>query len=56
MGEIADGILEGDFCQYCCDYIGEGNGFPVTCEACRQDGIEEHLDEKTETTTRPKQK
>lgn len=37
MGEIADSILDGDFCQVCGEYLGEGDGFPVTCPACLSD-------------------
>ena len=35
MGEIADAILDGEFCQVCGEYLGEGDGFPVTCEGCK---------------------
>lgn len=31
MGEIADSIINGDFCQYCGEYMGEGDGFPRSC-------------------------
>lgn len=34
-GEMADDIINGVFCQVCGDYMGEGNGFPVTCGGCR---------------------
>lgn len=35
MGEIADAILDGDFCQICGEYIDdEGCGFPRTCDGC----------------------
>lgn len=39
MGDMADGILEGIFCQVCGVYMGEdaGDGFPVTCEACMEE-------------------
>jgi len=30
MGEIADGILNGDFDMYTGEYIGRGGGFPRT--------------------------
>lgn len=40
MGEIADGMLNGDFCQYCGEYLGEGDGYPRTCHACKEDGID----------------
>lgn len=34
MGDIADLMLSGDLCQVCGGYIGGGDGYPVTCEAC----------------------
>lgn len=38
MGEIADAILEGDFCQICGVVMDEpGDGYPVTCEGCKED-------------------
>jgi hypothetical protein len=37
MGEIAEGIINGDFCQYCGEYLGEGDGFPRTCPGCADD-------------------
>lgn len=30
MGDIAEGILNGDFCQETGEYLGEGMGFPRT--------------------------
>jgi hypothetical protein len=37
MGEYADYILNGDDCQYCGEYLGEGDGFPRTCKSCRDE-------------------
>lgn len=37
MGEIAEGIVNGDYCQECGSYIGEGEGYPRTCDSCRPD-------------------
>jgi hypothetical protein len=38
MGEIAEGIIEGVFCEACCGYIGEAVGFPRFCsKACERD-------------------
>jgi len=37
MGEFADAILDGDFCQICgmyMDSLDNGEGFPQTCPAC----------------------
>lgn len=35
MGEIADDLLSGDFCQECGVFIGDGDGFPRTCDGCK---------------------
>lgn len=32
MGDIADGILNGDFDEITGEYLGEGDGFPRTME------------------------
>ncbi len=41
MGEIADSILEGNFCQYCGEYISEeGSGFPQSCPACEEENAD----------------
>lgn len=37
MGEMADAILNGDFCQQCGEYCGEGEGYAVTCEDCQKE-------------------
>lgn len=34
MGEMADYMLNGDDCQECGEYIGEGDGYPRSCAAC----------------------
>ena len=34
MGEIAEGMVDGSFCQGCGEYLGEGDGFPQTCSGC----------------------
>lgn len=34
MGEYADYILNGDDCQGCGEYIGEGDGYPRFCAGC----------------------
>lgn len=35
MGEWADSILDGVFCEGCGEYMGEGDGYPVRCFACQ---------------------
>lgn len=37
MGEIAEMILEGVFCQKCGVAIGDGVGFPRDCADCRRE-------------------
>ncbi len=34
MGDAADAILDGDFCQECGEYMAGGDGYPRTCETC----------------------
>ena len=34
MGEIADMILEGQMCQECGEFLGEGDGYPTYCSSC----------------------
>lgn len=37
MGEIAEGMLDGTFCQQCGEVMNEGGGpgYPQTCRGCR---------------------
>ena len=44
MGDIADSILEGEMCQVCGEYIGEGDGYPVTCDGCQ--AVEDTVNKK----------
>lgn len=37
MGEMAEAILEGIFCQWCGEYLDEGDGFPQVCAACKSE-------------------
>ncbi len=37
MGEMADAILDGDFCQECGVWMGEGDGFARTCRDCKDE-------------------
>jgi hypothetical protein len=41
MGDIADDILDGIFCQECGEYIGEAVGYPRTCIGCGGTGDED---------------
>ena len=38
MGEIAEGMIDGTFCECCGEYIGEGDGYPRYCsDQCAKD-------------------
>lgn len=41
MGEMADYMLNGDDCQFCGEYLGEGDGFPRSCVSCGDEEEEE---------------
>lgn len=34
MGEMAEYVLNGDDCEGCGEYLGDGPGFPRRCSAC----------------------
>ena len=34
MGEISEMMIDGTVCQICGEYMGEGEGYPVTCAGC----------------------
>lgn len=38
MGEVAESLIDGTCCQGCGVFIGEGEGFPRTCDSCNDDG------------------
>ena len=38
MGEISEMMLDGTLCQFCGEYMGEGEGYPGTCWGCSNDG------------------
>lgn len=40
MGEIADATINGDFCEGCGEWLGEGDGFPRLCAGCGGDDFE----------------
>lgn len=35
MGDVAEAILNGDDCEVCGEYLGEGDGYPRRCKACK---------------------
>lgn len=34
MGDVAESMLDGSFCQQCGEWIGEPGGYPKSCPAC----------------------
>lgn len=38
MGEIAESLIDGTCCEGCGVFIGEGDGFPRTCDVCSRHG------------------
>lgn len=46
MGEWADSILEGMFCEGCGEYMGEGDGYPRKCAACQMEDDKEEIPPK----------
>ncbi len=42
MGEIADMMLNGDMCEGCGEYLGDGDGFTVRCAGCQEDYDDAH--------------
>jgi len=53
VGEIADSIIEGAFCQVCGEYMGEGDGYPRTCAGCAED---DDMSDLVKVETSPKVK
>lgn len=43
MGEIADAVLDGDMCERCGCWIGEGDGYPRLCSGCEGADKDDHL-------------
>lgn len=35
MGEIADAMINGEFCMGCGEYLGEETGYPGYCSGCK---------------------
>jgi hypothetical protein len=35
MGEIADMMVDGDMCQSCGEYLGDGDGYARFCAGCK---------------------
>jgi hypothetical protein len=37
MGDVADDILDGDMCELCGEWLGDGDSYPRKCESCEKD-------------------
>ncbi len=42
MGEIADMMLDGTLCACCGCELGQDTGYPIYCDGCKPDFIDEH--------------
>lgn len=34
MGQAADDLINGDACETCGEWLGDGPGYPRLCDAC----------------------
>lgn len=34
MGEVAEMVINGDMCERCGDFLGDGRGFTMLCDSC----------------------
>lgn len=41
MGDAADDIINGDCCEECGEWIGNGEGYPQKCRGCKSGENEE---------------
>lgn len=48
MGQYADYVINGDDCQYCGEYLGEGDGYARACRSCADDEIKEDRKQRAE--------
>lgn len=37
MGDVADDLLDGIFCEQCGEYIGDAVGYPRLCSGCSRE-------------------
>jgi hypothetical protein len=54
MGEMAEYMLNGDDCQSCGEYLGEGDGFPRNCAACDDGEDDDYAKALAQTKKKPK--
>lgn len=46
MGEYAEMSLDGEFCEGCGEYIGDGNGYPQRCAGCHHEITKAELEKE----------
>ena len=46
MGEIADDMIDGFMCSWCGVYFENDHGYPVACDSCWEDALEDIKDGK----------
>ena len=44
MGDMADDIIDGIFCEQCGGYLGNAVGYPRICSSCSGDDEDEERD------------
>lgn len=37
MGEAAEDLLNGDVCESCGEWLGNGQGYPQQCKPCKKE-------------------
>lgn len=42
MGEVAEMMLDGTMCCSCGEFLGGDEGYPVECEDCKCEGVQEN--------------
>lgn len=59
MGEIAEMMLDGTMCQQCGEWLNDGDdgddgeGFPVSCESCKESDYAKAVKQKLRTMRPP---
>jgi len=42
MGEIADSMVDGEMCSWCGIMFTEEHGYPVACDSCWSDALDQY--------------
>ena len=51
MGDVADMVLEGLFCEGCGAFMGNECGYPRRCEECQKDVLHDAMSRKARELT-----